>query len=93
MAGQNLKDLIAAYRDRDDLLFRRAAQGIIQEEEAKKHITLARELRQMLVINSTPLFSKNHQFRSRRGTVTAAVRWQPSDTPSATSMKWFSTPT
>jgi len=54
MAGQNLKDLIAAYRDRDDLLFRRAAQGIIQEEEAKKHVTLARELRQMLAINSTP---------------------------------------
>jgi SpoVK/Ycf46/Vps4 family AAA+-type ATPase len=54
MAGQNLKDLIAAYRDRDDLLFRRAAQGIIQEEEAKKHVTLARELRQMLAINAGP---------------------------------------
>lgn len=48
MAGRHLKDLIAAYRDRDDLLFRRAAQGIIDEEEAKRHTTLARDLRHLL---------------------------------------------
>jgi SpoVK/Ycf46/Vps4 family AAA+-type ATPase len=48
MAGRHLKDLIAAYRDRDDLLFRRAAQAIIDEEEAKKHTALARDLRHLL---------------------------------------------
>lgn len=41
MAGRHIKDLIAAYRDRDDLLFRRAAQAIIDEEEAKRHTVLA----------------------------------------------------
>jgi ATP-dependent Zn protease len=48
MAGRHLKDLMAAYRDRDDLLFRRAAQGIIEEEEAKRHTALARDLRRLL---------------------------------------------
>jgi hypothetical protein len=48
MAGQHLKDLMAAYRDRDDLLFRRAAQAIIEEEEAKHHTALARDLRRLL---------------------------------------------
>jgi AAA+ superfamily predicted ATPase len=54
MAGQQLKDLIAAYRDRDDLLFRRAVQLIIQEEEAKKHVALARELKRLLASNGGP---------------------------------------
>ncbi len=53
MAGQHLKDLIAAYGRRDDLLFRRAAQALIQEEEAKKHTALARDLARMLTINSS----------------------------------------
>jgi SpoVK/Ycf46/Vps4 family AAA+-type ATPase len=48
MAGRHIKDLIAAYRDRDDLLFRRAAQAIIDEEEAKRHTALARDLRVLL---------------------------------------------
>jgi replication-associated recombination protein RarA len=48
MAGRHIKDLIAAYRDRDDLLFRRAAQAIIDEEEAKRHTVLAQELRHLL---------------------------------------------
>jgi SpoVK/Ycf46/Vps4 family AAA+-type ATPase len=52
MAGQHLKDLIVAYRDKDDLLFRRAAQSLILEEEAKKHTALARELRSMLAANA-----------------------------------------
>lgn len=53
MAGQHLKDLIAAYGRRDDLLFRRAAQAIILEEEAKKHTVLARDLSRLLTINSS----------------------------------------
>lgn len=48
MAGRHLKALIAAYRDRDDLAFRRAAQAIIDEEESKNHVVLARELRRLL---------------------------------------------
>jgi SpoVK/Ycf46/Vps4 family AAA+-type ATPase len=58
MAGQHLKDLITAYSRRDDLLFRRAAQSIIQEEEAKKHTVLARDLRRLLTANSTAVHSE-----------------------------------
>jgi SpoVK/Ycf46/Vps4 family AAA+-type ATPase len=53
MAGRHIKDLIAAYRDRDDLLFRRAAQAIIEEEEAKRHTVLAQDLRRLLASGSS----------------------------------------
>lgn len=53
MAGQHLKDLIAAYGRRDDLMFRRAAQALISEEEAKRHTTLAREMARLLASNSS----------------------------------------
>jgi SpoVK/Ycf46/Vps4 family AAA+-type ATPase len=53
MAGKDLKDLIAAYGRRDDLLFRRAAQALISEEEAKRHTTLARELSRLLASSSS----------------------------------------
>lgn len=49
VAGSQLKRLLRAHRDRDDLAFRRAALEIIDEEEAKKHTQLARELRRLLV--------------------------------------------
>ena len=52
MAGRHIRDMIAAYGERDDLKFRRAAQAIIQEEEAKRHTVLARELRSLLAANS-----------------------------------------
>lgn len=52
MAGRHIRDMIAAYGDRDDLRFRRAAQAIIQEEEDKRHTTLARELRTALAANT-----------------------------------------
>jgi SpoVK/Ycf46/Vps4 family AAA+-type ATPase len=52
MAGRHLRDMIAAYGERDDLKFRRAAQAIIQEEEAKRHTVLARELRTVLAANA-----------------------------------------
>lgn len=54
MAGRHLRDLIAAYGERDDLKFRRAAQEIILEEESKRHTALARELR--LVLTGTGAF-------------------------------------
>jgi len=48
MAGRHIKDLIAAYHDRDDLAFRRAANAIIEEEESKRHTALARDLRRLM---------------------------------------------
>ena len=52
MAGRHIRDMIVAYGQRDDLKFRRAAQAIISEEEAKRHTVLARELRSLLAANS-----------------------------------------
>ena len=49
MAGRELKALFRAYRERDELAFRRAAQEIVEEEEAKNHTALARDLRALLV--------------------------------------------
>lgn len=52
MAGRHIRDMIVAYGQRDDLKFRRAAQAIIAEEEAKHHTVLAKELRGLLTANS-----------------------------------------
>ena len=52
MAGRHIRDMIVAYGQRDDLKFRRAAQAIISEEEAKRHHVLAKELRGLLAANS-----------------------------------------
>lgn len=49
MAGRELKELFRAFRGQDELAFRRAAQSIIEEEEAKQHLALARDLRKLLV--------------------------------------------
>lgn len=48
MAGRDLKALFRAYRSGDELAFRRAAGAIIEEEEAKQHVALARDLRKLL---------------------------------------------
>ena len=48
MAGQQLKDLVRAYRRRDDNAFRTAVEQIIDEETAKKHTALAGDLRRLL---------------------------------------------
>jgi AAA+ superfamily predicted ATPase len=48
VAGRQLKQLLQAHRDGDDLAFRRAAQEIIEEEEGKRHIVLAQDLRKLL---------------------------------------------
>lgn len=52
MAGRELKALFRAFRERDELAFRRAAQTIIEEEEDKQHLALARDLRRMLASGS-----------------------------------------
>lgn len=58
MAGSQLKRLLRAYRDRDDLAFRRAALEIIEEEEAKHHVQLARDLRRLLVGAGTSAYGE-----------------------------------
>lgn len=58
MAGSQLKRLLRAYRDRDDLAFRRAALEIIEEEEAKHHVQLARDLRRLLIGGGTSAYGE-----------------------------------
>ena len=48
MAGRHLKELFRAFRNSDELAFRRAAQAIIEEEEARHHVALARDLRRIV---------------------------------------------
>ena len=49
MAGRQLKEIFRAFHARDELAFRRAATEIIEEEHAKHHNTLARDLQKLLV--------------------------------------------
>jgi len=53
VAGRELKALFRAYREGDELAFRRAAQEIVEEEEAKNHNALARDLRALLAGGSS----------------------------------------
>ena len=48
MAGRELKALFRAFKDGDELAFRRAALQIIEEEEGKQHVALARDLRRLV---------------------------------------------
>lgn len=58
MAGSQLKRLLRAHRDRDDLAFRRAALEIIEEEEGKHHTQLARDLHRLLVGMGTTAYGE-----------------------------------
>lgn len=49
MAGRHLKEIFRAFHARDELSFRRAAMEIIEEEQAKHHNALARDLQKLLV--------------------------------------------
>ena len=49
MAGRHLKEIFRAFHARDELAFRRAAMEIIEEEQAKHHNVLARDLQKLLV--------------------------------------------
>jgi hypothetical protein len=53
MAGRDLKDVFRAFRSGDELAFRRAAMAIVEEEEAKQHVALARDLRALLASGET----------------------------------------
>jgi len=49
VAGRHLKEIFRAFHARDELAFRRAAMEIIEEEQAKHHNALARDLQKLLV--------------------------------------------
>src|SRR3954452_8942837 len=53
VAGRELKAMFRAYREGDELAFRRAAQEIIEEEESKQHLALARDLRRIIAGGAT----------------------------------------
>lgn len=57
MAGRHLKEIFRAFQARDELAFRRAAMGIIEEEQAKHHNALARDLQKLLVAGGSPVDS------------------------------------
>ena len=48
MAGRDMKELFRAHAEGDELAFRRAANALIAEEEARSHVALARDLRKIL---------------------------------------------
>jgi hypothetical protein len=48
MAGRELKALFRAFKEGDELAFRRTAQEIIDDEESKQHTALARDLRSII---------------------------------------------
>jgi len=48
MAGRQLKEIFRAFHTHDELAFRRAANEIIEEENAKHHNALARDLQRLL---------------------------------------------
>ena len=52
MAGRELKQLFTAFGSGDELAFRRVAQAIIEEEEAKQHHALARDLRKLIAVGA-----------------------------------------
>jgi len=53
MAGRQLKDVVRAFGARDELSFRRAILEIIEEEEARHHFAIARDLRALLAAGSS----------------------------------------
>lgn len=55
MAGRQLKEIFRAFHARDELAFRRAAMEIIEEEQAKHHNALARDLQKLLVAGGSSL--------------------------------------
>lgn len=53
MAGRQLKDVVRAFQAHDELAFRRAMNEIIEEEEARHHLAIARDLRALLAVGSS----------------------------------------
>lgn len=53
VAGRHPKELFRAFRSNDELAFRRAALEIIEEEQGKHHLALARDLQRLLAAGSS----------------------------------------
>lgn len=54
MAGRELKEIFRAFQAGDEIAFRRAAASIVEEEESKHHVALARDLRKILTEPGRP---------------------------------------
>ena len=72
MAGRQLKDVVRAFHSHDELSFRRAILEIVEEEEARHHFAIARDLRALLAsgsVNGTSqaLFELPEPPKSRDG--------------------------
>jgi len=52
MAGRQLKDMIRAFRSHDEVSFRRAVLELVEEEEARHHFALARDMRGLLAVGA-----------------------------------------
>src|SRR2546430_17125687 len=52
-AGRHLKTLFRAFHARDEPAFRRVATEIIEEEQAKHHCALARDLQKLLAVGGS----------------------------------------
>lgn len=48
LAGREIKEIFRAFQSGDEVSFRRAAMSIVEEEESKHHVALARDLRKIL---------------------------------------------
>jgi len=70
MAGRQIKDLIRAFQSRDEVTFRRAVAEIIEEEEARNHLALARDMRSLLAAGgraNQPYFELPSSPKARDG--------------------------
>lgn len=71
MAGRQIKELIRAFQARDEVTFRRAVIEIIEEEEARNHLALARDMRSLLAAGggraNQPLFELPTSPKGRDG--------------------------
>jgi hypothetical protein len=72
MAGRQLKDVVRAFRNQDELSFRRAILEIAEEEEARHHFAIARDLRSLLAagggnVANQALFDLPDSPKSRDG--------------------------
>ena len=78
MASRELKALFRAYKEGDELAFRRAAQEIIEEEESKRHTALARDLRALISGGSSEPSPLPPRCRRRRWIGRVSGRWHRS---------------
>ncbi len=92
MAGRDLKELFRAFRNADELAFRRAANTIIEEEEARHHVGARPVIFGSSSLAAIPSTSVRAMYGSclRRPTPIRAGTLRQSAAQSATSATSFS---